>query len=111
MIEAKRTGAVDILECGVPLIREYTSVFRACWERLFASGMPKIVVDMKGTPLIDSAGLEALLDLKDRCEEVGGSAVLARPTPLCQDILRVNGLNREFQIYSDYVQALGSFSK
>lgn len=111
MIESKRTGAVDVLECSVPLIRENTSVFRACWERLFASGQPKIVLDMRGIPLIDSAGLEALLDLKDRCEEVGGSTVLARPTPLCQDILRVTGLNREFQIYSDYVQALGSFSK
>lgn len=111
MIDSKRTGAVDILECSVPLILENTSLFRACWERLFASGQPKIVVDMRGTPLIDSAGLEALLDLKDRCEEVGGAAVLARPTPLCQDILRVNGLNREFQIYNEYVQALGSFSK
>jgi len=111
MIESKRTGAVDVLECSAPLIRENASVFRACWERLFASGQPKIVLDMRGIPLIDSAGLEALLDLKDRCEEVGGSTVLARPTPLCQDILRVTGLNREFQIYSDYVQALGSFSK
>jgi anti-anti-sigma factor len=111
MIAAKRTGTIDTLECDVPLSKETDSAFRASWNQLLIARPPRIVLDMKGIPLVDSAGLESLLDLKERCEEAGGMIVLARPNPLCQDILRVNGFQRDFQIYGDYIQALGSFSK
>jgi anti-anti-sigma factor len=111
MITSKRTGTIDTLECDVALSKDTDSAFRACWQQLLTARPPRIVLDMRSIPLLDSAGLESLLDLKERCEEAGGIVVLARPNPLCQDILRINGLNRDFQIYSDYVQALGSFSK
>jgi anti-sigma B factor antagonist len=111
MIASKRTGTIDTLECDIPLSKDNDSAFRAGWQPLLTARPPRIVLDMRSIPLLDSVGLESLLDLKDRCEEAGGMVVLARPNPLCQDILRINGLNREFQIYDDYVQALGSFSK
>lgn len=111
MISSKRTGTIDTLEIDVPLSSETDSAFRACWQQLLTARPPRIVLDMRSIPLLDSSGLESLLDLKERCEEMGGMVVLARPNPLCQDILRINGLNRDFQVFSDYVQALGSFSK
>jgi anti-anti-sigma factor len=111
MIASKRTGAIDTLECDVPLTKETVSAFRTCWQQLLTTRQPRIVLDMRSIPLLDSMGLESLLDLKEQSEAVGGMVVLARPNPLCQDILRINGLHREFQVYLDYVQALGSFSK
>ncbi|MBU6175150.1 MAG: STAS domain-containing protein [Planctomycetes bacterium] len=111
MIASKRTGTIDTLECDVPLTRDNDSAFRSCWQQLVTTRSVRIVLDMRSIPLMDSAGLESLLDMKERCEEIGATVVLARPNLLCQDILRINGLNRDFQIYDDYVEALGSFSK
>ncbi len=111
MIASKRTGMIDTLECDVPLTKDTDSAFRACWQRLLTTRQPRIVLDMRNIPLLDSTGLESLLELKDRCDAIGGMVVLARPNPLCQDILRINGMNRDFQIFTDYVHALGSFSK
>lgn len=111
MIASKRTGTIETLECDVPLTKDTVSAFCDCWRQLLKTRQPRIVLDMRSIPLLDSLGLESLLDLKEQCEAVGGAFVLARPNPLCQDILRINGFHRDFQIFDDYVQALGSFSK
>lgn len=111
MIASKRTGAIDTLECDVPLTKDTVSAFHNCWQQLLTTRQPRIVLDMRSIPLLDSKGLESLIDLKEQCDAIGGMVVLARPNALCQDILRINGFNREFQIFGDYVQALGSFSK
>jgi hypothetical protein len=57
---------------------------------------------------MDSVGLDALLDARDRCQSLGGSFVLAHPNALCCDILRING---EINVYDDVVKALGSFAR
>ena len=111
MMDIKRSGTVTTLECAVALNHPNADEFRQLSNQCFGHGIPRIVVDMRQTPLIDSAGLEALLDVKDHCEQLGGSMVIARPNALCADILRINGLNHEISIYNDYVPAVGSFSK
>jgi anti-anti-sigma factor len=60
---------------------------------------------------MDSIGLDTLLDARDRCQSLGGSFVLANPNPLCRDILRINGIDREVNVYDDVVKALGSFAR
>ena len=60
---------------------------------------------------MDSVGLEALLEARDRCQKLGGSIVLARPNALCRDILRINGIDKELNIYDDAVKAVGSFAR
>lgn len=75
------------------------------------NGQPRVVFDLSGIPLIDSAGLESLLDARDLCQKRGGTMVLARPNPLCRDILRVNGFDKELQIFDDSVKAMGSFAR
>jgi len=42
---------------------------------------------------------------------LGGSFVLAHPNALCFDILRINGIDREINVYDDVVKALGSFAR
>ena len=68
-----------------------------------------VVLNLKETPLIDSAGLEALLDVQERLQERGGQVKLASANPLCREILRITGVAEHFETYPDVKGAVGSF--
>ena len=111
MYPCKRSGAVDLISGSQPLSREHQSAFLNSVEACFGNGQPRIVFDLSNIPLMDSVGLEALLEARDRCHKLGGSIVLARPNALCRDILRINGIDKELNIYDDAVKAVGSFAR
>lgn len=111
MFERSKTGAVDVLRgqdpINLPNIKQLGEQLDAC----LAGGQPHIVLDLEKVPLIDSAGLELLLDFQDRCAERAGVMKLAAPTPLCKDILTVTGVATRFDIYQDSLAAVGSFAQ
>jgi anti-anti-sigma factor len=111
MFQCKRSGTVDTISSTQPLVRENQSDFLKSVESCFGKGQPHIVLDLGSVPLMDSAGLEALLEVRDRCGNLGGSIVLARPNALCRDILRINGVDRELNVFEDIGHAMGSFAK
>ena len=111
MYTCKRSGAVDTIGGPLPLTREHQTIFLNAVEGCFGKGQPRIVFDLSQVPLMDSIGLEALLDARDQCHKLGGSIVLARPNPLCRDILRINGIDKELPVYEDAVKAMGSFAR
>ena len=111
MYLCKRNGAVDTISGTLPLTRDHQAAFMQAVDSCLGNGQPRIVVDFSGIPLIDSAGLETLLGTRDLCHKLGGSIVLARPNPLCRDILRINGIDKELQIFEDSVKAMGSFAR
>ncbi len=111
MYPCKRSGAVDTISGSQPLTREHQSSFLNSVEACFGNGQPRIVFDLSNIPLMDSVGLEALLEARDRCQKLGGCIVLARPNPLCRDILRINGIDREINVYDDAIKAMGSFAR
>ena len=111
MYACNRSGAVDIISSSQPLTRDQQAAFLNAVEGCFGNGQPRIVFDISRIPLLDSAGLESLLDARDRCQKLGGSIVLASPNPLCRDILRINGIDKEINVYDDKVKSLGSFAR
>jgi anti-anti-sigma factor len=90
---------------------EYVAVAAMCCEPLCSAGQPKLVFDLSGVPLINSAGLELLLDVRDRCAERGGALVLAGPSPLCREILAATGILGSVAVFDDAVSAAGSFAR
>ena len=68
-----------------------------------------MVVNLHAIPLIDSAGLEALLDLRDQLQALGGEMKLAAANPLCRDILAATGVSQQFRDYPSVKLAIGSF--
>ena len=48
-------------------------MLEACVER----GQPHVVLDLQGVALIDSTGLELLLDAQEECQRMGGAMKLA----------------------------------
>lgn len=69
---------------------------RNCQER-FANGICDIVIDMENLRLIDSAGLESLLWLRDETIQHGGQLRLVKPDSTIQKILEVTRLERRFE--------------
>lgn len=111
MFQIQQQGAVSVISGDLPLnIESVGQVNQLCATTLQAK-QPWVVVDLRRVPLIDSAGLEALLDLRDRCWRSGGAVVLSSPGHLCRDILMASGVEEQFAIYDTIADAVGSFSQ
>jgi anti-anti-sigma factor len=111
MIAVERQGAVCVVRPHVPLANEHCARFRGVVTSGLGAGRPMVVVDMHGVPHIDSAGLEALVELGERLEARGGAVKLAAINPLCSDILRVTGVGERFEQHVQVKTAVGSFAE
>lgn len=109
MYAVKSQGAVEVIVPNVPLKSEYVEELLETVQHCLADGLPMLVLNLHDVPLLDSAGLESLLDIRDIVGQRGGQIKLAALTPLSQDILRVSGLARQFEIFPDEKSAVRSF--
>jgi anti-anti-sigma factor len=64
---------------------------------------------LQGVALMDSAGLELLLDTHDDCQRLGGAMKLANPGALCSEVLKMTGVGARFEVFSDTGSAIRSF--
>lgn len=111
MFEKTRQGAVDVVSGSDALNAGNIEAARGTLISCTTSGRPRLVFDMQHVPLVDSAGLEVLLETRQTCCDRGGLMHLSGVNPLCRDILRVTGLDSEFEIFDDVVSAVGSFAQ
>jgi anti-anti-sigma factor len=74
------------------------SLRRACNER-FATGVRDLILDVSETSLIDSTGLEVLLDLADASAEQRGRCLLAAPGDLLRSILEITRISDRLEIH------------
>lgn len=109
-VRAYSQGAVVVLEVRGPLCRESLPALSEVLQREAATGVPRIVIDLSGVTLVDSAGLEWLLDEQEKARERGGDLRLARATDLFADVLRVTGLHASFEVYDSIPRAVGSYA-
>jgi anti-sigma B factor antagonist len=109
MFAVKSQGAVEVIVPNVPLKGEFVEELRETVEHCLSDGLPMLVLNLHDVPLLDSAGLESLLDVRDVVRKRGGAVKLASPTPLSQDILRLTGVGEHFEIFPDEKAAVRSF--
>lgn len=109
MFRESRQGAIKVISGSVPLSGENLQYLRTAFEPLLDGGQPRAVLDLREVALIDSAGLECLLDILDQIEARAGVLKLAAPNPLCADILSVTGVGDYFETFLDVNSAVGSF--
>jgi anti-anti-sigma factor len=110
MFPIERQGAVCVVRPQVPLVADQCEAFLSTALAGVGAGQPMLVVDLHGVPLIDSAGLETLTDLRERIESRGGAVKLAAVNALCHDILRVTGVGDRFEQHAQVKTAVGSFA-
>lgn len=111
MFEHSRTGAIDIIRGSDPINLQNSKQLSSLLDDCIAVGQPRIVLDLEKVSLIDSAGLELLLDYQDACAARGGSMKLSGPSPLCSDILSVTDVSSRFEMHHDTLSAVGSYSR
>lgn len=111
MIEVTRQGAVDVIHSDQPASGEQATCLADALRKCLAAGQPFTVFNLQHVTLLDSVGLELLLDAKDAFETRGGTLKLAGGNALCRDILRVSGVAEQFEMYADVKSAVGSFAK
>ena len=111
MFEASLQGAVRVVRGTSALNVDSLEKFEETLSGLLRGGQPMTVLDMTGIPLVDSRGLEALLDMQVRFCRRGGDLKLSGLNPLCADILHVTRVDRHFSVFDKLIDAVGSFTK
>lgn len=111
MFEAARQGAVNVVTGDQPLNVDNVDAARTAIDSCLTSRQPKIVLDLGRILLLDSAGLELLTATRQTCQRRGGQLQLANPNPLTRDILRMTGLDGQFEIFDTVLSAVGSFAR
>ena len=111
MFTLSKQGAVDVVAGDDPLNTEFADSLSQVFDQCLQTGQPHIVLDLRNVSLIDSAGLELLLDVRDRCIGLGGLLQLAALNALCRDILQATGVASEFELFGSAIEAAGSFAQ
>ena len=101
---------VAVLTSKEDLNRETVDQFRHVAEKCLNEGINSMVVDCGMMSAIDSAGLEALLDLQDRCEDSLGCVKLCTLDETLAKVLEITRLIRRFEVFADLDSAVKSFS-
>lgn len=109
MFTHKQQGAVDVICGGDRISGEHVAELSTALEAQLGTGQPRIVLDLHGIALIDSAGLELLLDFQERCQRMGGALKLANVGTLCREVLKATGVGARFEIFRDSGGAVRSF--
>lgn len=111
MIASETQGAVTVLTPAAPLAGDQAGELVSTVNAQLGSGLPQFVVDLTSTALLDSLGLEALLDARDAVHRRGGVIRLAGPNPLVGDALAASGVGEHFEVFGNTKAAVGSFAR
>jgi anti-anti-sigma factor len=109
MFEQKRQGAVDVIVGGERIAGDQVPELAAMLAGKAGRGQPHVVLDLQSVAVMDSAGLELLMDTQDEYQRSGGALKLANPGALCREVLKVTGVGSKFEVFPDTRSAVRSF--
>ena len=103
-------GTVALLRAGQQPLQEHRlPAAEAVFQEALAGGARQFVVDLDLVPLVDSLGMQWLLDCQDLVHSRGGSLKFANVRGIVRDALEATGLMARFEDYPTTAAALGSF--
>lgn len=104
-VRFEEQGTLCVVDLAGEMVGEAVDqVRRACLERVQA-GVNNLIIDLSGTVVIDSIGLEALLDLADATTLRGGRCVIAAPDAGVRSVLEITRLHERMEIHVGVEQA------
>ncbi|HKD05542.1 MAG TPA: STAS domain-containing protein [Bryobacteraceae bacterium] len=110
--EVHQDGAVSVLSVEGKLVMGAPSnAFRATVEDLLKAGNQRIVVNFRGVPYADSAGIGALAYNFSNTKAAGGRLALAEVQPAVLDVMdvtRLSDLIPMFETEKEAVKSLGA---
>ena len=106
-IKSEDYGNVCVIALNGDLTGEANKEVRATAEqRIDQKRLIDFVIDFEKTDFVDSEGLETLLWLKRRCEDLFGQIKLINLADNCRKILEITRLEHRFECHADLAGAL-----
>src|SRR4051812_5596120 len=106
-IKTEDYGNVCVITLNGDLTSESNKEMKTVAEqRLEERRQADFVVDFEKVDFIDSEGLETLLWLKRRCEDLFGQIKLINLDDNCRKILEITRLEHRFEMHADLAGAL-----
>lgn len=102
-------GDVAIVRLEDELTGDTLPRFQAQLEGPLREGVRNFVIDMEKTEYLDSAGLEAIVDLMDQAHESAGQVKFSGLGNCCQKIFEITRLDRRVDVYETLIDAVRSF--
>jgi anti-anti-sigma factor len=112
VIEIRRRKRVCIVSAKGRLVLEdgEGGLLEAC-NNLLAGGERRLVINLDGLELIDSAGVGEIVACYQSASAAGALVRIAlRPGGVVRRVFRVSGLERAREVYDDEDQAVDSYS-
>lgn len=104
-----RHGAVLVLRPGGPLVQEDAQSLRERAADAVGPALGRIAIDMADAMYVDSAGLEAMLDIAEDLARAGQTLRLSGVAPTVREVLEITGLAQKFEYHDDPTSAVRSF--
>lgn len=108
-IKEQRQGAVSVLTPQGPVCGPDAGVFKATAEQVMGQTMGRFVVDLSGSPYVDSEGLEALVSLTEALAQSGRMLKLCGTCETVREVLELTELAELFEHFQDANAAVRSF--
>ncbi len=114
-ITQRRLNRVDVLNVTGRIDAATAPKLKQQIEALFAEGRYRIVLDLSALDYISSPGLRVLIEARKRAREwkitdmEGGDIRIANLPPKIKEVFDLTGFTSLFELYSDTVEAVGSF--
>lgn len=103
-------GAILVLKPSGPLTGDPAAVaLRDRVQTLTRSALGRIVIELSAVPLVDSRGIESLLDAADSLATVGITLRLCGVPDTVRDVLRITGNESGFEFHDETQSAVRSF--
>lgn len=114
MIRSRTRDDVLIVDLQGKVVGEESLQLKRSLEALVENsgeGPVFVVVNLKGVPFLDSAGLGAIVFARECLSQRGGELGLLAPTPHVRRLLTVARLNETIPIYDDEETAVAAIPK
>jgi anti-sigma B factor antagonist len=110
-INIRHMEGVTVLEVtGRIVLGDGGVLFRDSIQEALQTGTKKLVVDLGGVNYMDSSGLGELTNAYTAAKARGCDVKLSRLTRKLDNLMQITKLATVFDIYSDEVEAVASFS-
>jgi anti-anti-sigma factor len=111
MLSTQTIGSVTVIKVRASLSGDCLNQCRQCIDECLLKRRSLLVLDLSECPLLNSEGLEWIVDAQQRCLSRGGKLVIADPQPLCAEILYITGLDARVAVFEDMRSALSDFAR
>ncbi len=111
MLPVQNIGSVSVIKVRSPLQDDCLAKARSSLNDCLENRQFRLVLNLHECPLINSQGLEFIVDAQQECLARGGRLVLAEPQPLTSEILGATGVDERVAVYRDMRGALSDFAR